>query len=371
MTSWTAPPTLLVTVGLALGVPAQAAAPIAPTIAAQQLTEGVTGSFSVPAFSDPDGDTLSYAYAGLPSWLTVYNPTVNPRYLLGTPPYTESGSSTNKTYWITVTASDPAGERASKAFSLTVLNANGPPARPDGIPAQTAYEDAYFSYTIPAFADPDGDAVSYSFVGLPARLAVYNPASNPRYLYGRPPATESGPTVNKIYWITATASDAFGHSASRAFQLTVQNVNRPPIAPVIADQIAVEQQQFSLAVPRFMDPDYDTLDYAFDGLPHWLSVYNPASNPRFLNGRAPALGANAFRRKLGPITAVARDPSGAVAQQSFGVAITRLMRLPGASRASLEDEVTRPSVFIDPDWYIWCQSPVKGPDGRYHLFYSR
>src|SRR4051794_35102413 len=27
--------------------------------------------------------------------------------------------------------------------------------------------------------------------------------------------------------------------------------------------------------------------------------------------------------------------------------------------------------FSDPDYYIWCGSMVAGPDGKYHLFYSR
>jgi hypothetical protein len=27
--------------------------------------------------------------------------------------------------------------------------------------------------------------------------------------------------------------------------------------------------------------------------------------------------------------------------------------------------------FVHPDFYIWCGSPIEGPDGRWHLFYSR
>ena len=29
------------------------------------------------------------------------------------------------------------------------------------------------------------------------------------------------------------------------------------------------------------------------------------------------------------------------------------------------------SKFSDPNYYVWCGAPVKGVDGRYHLFYSR
>jgi hypothetical protein len=27
--------------------------------------------------------------------------------------------------------------------------------------------------------------------------------------------------------------------------------------------------------------------------------------------------------------------------------------------------------FALKDYFVWCGAPVKGPDGRYHLFYSR
>ena len=27
--------------------------------------------------------------------------------------------------------------------------------------------------------------------------------------------------------------------------------------------------------------------------------------------------------------------------------------------------------FADPNWFIWCGAPIKGADGRYHLYYSR
>jgi len=150
---------------------------------------------------------------------------VNPRYLMGTPPYTESGANTNRTYWITVRATDQLGASSERTFSLTVLNTNGPPLRPDSIPPQSATEGQYFSYSVPVFPDPDGDPVTYASDGLPPWLVVYNPSANPRYLYGRPPYTESGPTVNKVYWITVTASDPNGNHSSRAFSLTVLNAD--------------------------------------------------------------------------------------------------------------------------------------------------
>jgi photosystem II stability/assembly factor-like uncharacterized protein len=202
------------------------ARPVPPSsIPAKSATEGVSFGYSVPEFYDPESETLTYSYTGLPTWLAVQNAAVNPRYLAGVPPYTESGANDIRSYWITVRASDPHGAYSERTFQLTVLNANGPPLRPDSISATVATEGQYFSYSVPVFPDPDGEVVTYSYSGLPSWLVVYNPAANPRFLYGRPPFTESGPNVNKVYWITVTATDPNGYYSSRAFSLTVLNAD--------------------------------------------------------------------------------------------------------------------------------------------------
>ena len=202
------------------------ARPVPPaSIPAQTATEGLNFGYSVPEFVDPDGTPVTYTFTGLPAWLSVLNPAVSPRYLNGTAPYTESGLNNNRTYWITVRATDPIGAYSERILSLTVLNRNGPPTRPSSIPPQVATEGQYFSYSVPVFPDPDGEVVTYSYSGLPSWLVVYNPTGNPRFLYGRPPFTESGPNANRVYWITVTAADPNGYSSSRAFSLTVLNAN--------------------------------------------------------------------------------------------------------------------------------------------------
>jgi hypothetical protein len=45
--------------------------------------------------------------------------------------------------------------------------------------------------------------------------------------------------------------------------------------------------------------------------------------------------------------------------------------LPAASRASLNDQTTRPYIFSDPAYFHWGGTPVKGDDGLYHIFYDR
>lgn len=123
--------------------------------------------------------------------------------------------------------------------------------------------------------------------------------------------------MNKVYWITVTASDPSGSTSSRGFSLTVQNVNNPPVAPVIPDASVVEGQFLSYTPPRFVDPDYDTLTYTYTGLPTWLVVYNPVSSPRFLYGRAPAGTVG----QSWVVTLTATDPMGGSASQTFAVRV--------------------------------------------------
>jgi hypothetical protein len=38
---------------------------------------------------------------------------------------------------------------------------------------------------------------------------------------------------------------------------------------------------------------------------------------------------------------------------------------------AMVEPVPAGAVFSDPEWNIWCGAPIKGEDGKYHLFYSR
>jgi hypothetical protein len=196
------------------------APPQAPVIPAQSVSEYASYGYTAPAFTDDDA-SLTYTFTGLPSWLKVCYPTQNPRYLCGRPPYTESTYASNKSYSIGYAARDPAGQTTGTTIALTVLNANRPPVAPASIPGQTATEGVSFGYTAPPFTDPDGDALSYTFSGLPGWLSVCYPTQNPRYLCGRPPFTEASPSVPKVYTIVQRATDTTGAFAEQSFTLTV------------------------------------------------------------------------------------------------------------------------------------------------------
>ena len=90
-------------------------APVASTVTNQTATVGTLFSYTIPAFTDAENQTLTYAATGVPSPLT-FDPAT--RIISGTP-------STTSVSAITITATDPSSNTVSATFSLTV-NAAGP-----------------------------------------------------------------------------------------------------------------------------------------------------------------------------------------------------------------------------------------------------
>ena len=200
--------------------------PTAPALTDQTATEDTSFSYTVPAFTDPDEDTLTYTAAqsnddSLPDWLSF---TPSSRTLSGTPEEADTPASLT----IRITASD-AAESTSATFTLTVEEVNDSPTAPS-IPAQTAVEGQSFSYQAPSFTDPEGDSVTYNATldgggNLPAWLSF----DTESHTFSGTPGDDDTPT-NLTIRITATDDGEPQKSASATFTLTVEEVNDPPIA---------------------------------------------------------------------------------------------------------------------------------------------
>ncbi|NLX97310.1 MAG: hypothetical protein GXY83_14155, partial [Rhodopirellula sp.] len=118
---------------------------------------------------------------------------------------------------------------SEETFTITLNPVNDPPTLVHTVADRTTPQNAPFSYTFPAdtFEDVDGDPLTYAATTadgspLPSWLA-FHPAT--RTLSGTP-ANEDVGTVD----ITLTATDPVGESAEDRFQVTVTNVNDPPVS---------------------------------------------------------------------------------------------------------------------------------------------
>ena len=244
--------------------------PIAPSLTDQAAVEDKLFSYVVPAFTDPDEDTLTYAAglsngSSLPAWLT-FNPTT--RTFSGTPLEPDTPAALT----IQVSASDGT-QSTSATFALTVQEVNDPPAAPS-IPPQTAIEGTPFSYQAPAFTDPEGNTLTYT-------AALDDGGDLPSWLtFDADTRTFSGAALDDdtpaTLTIRVTVTDGM-LSASATFTLSAPNANQRPPKPQVTDQTAIAGRAFTYQAPEVIDPDGDLLTYnvslgaGFNPLPSWLS----------------------------------------------------------------------------------------------------
>ena len=296
--------------------------------AGAEVTVDVSG-----AFSDPDGDALSYrATSGASSVATVSvsgsNVTVT-----GEAP----GAAT-----ITVTATDPGGMSASQTFEVTVSSANHAPTVSDAIPDQTLEEGTQVTVDVSgAFADPDEDALSYEATSGAPGVASVSVSGSDVTVAGEAPGTAT---------ITVTATDPGGLSASQTFEVTVSSANQAPtVSDAIPDQTLEAGAEVTVDVSgAFSDPDGDALSYeATSGAPSVATVSVSGSDVT-VTGEAPGAAT---------ITVRATDPGGLSATQTFEVTVSSANQAPTVSAAipdqTLEEgaQVTLDvsAAFSDPD----------------------
>ncbi len=209
-------------------------APVAVATPNQSATVGTNVSFVANAFTDPNGDALTYTVSGLPAGLNFAPAT---RTISGVP--SVSGVST-----VTITGTDPGSLSASTSFQITISAAPvNPPTNlaPVAItnPNQTATVGVNFQYTVNAFTDPNGDVLTYSASGLPAGL-TFAPATR---------SISGVPSTSGVSTVTITGTDPGSLSASTSFQITINAT--PVVNPPVGGSL------------QFLPPTYNCATGAF------------------------------------------------------------------------------------------------------------
>ncbi|MGS0691143.1 putative Ig domain-containing protein [Shewanella sp. 30m-9] len=186
-------------------------APVLDSPIADQLArEGELYSFPSPdgAFTDPDGDDLSYILTNIPSWMKLEGNNYK-----GTPTQEDVGSTT-----VIVTAIDQDGASVNDYVVVTVVNVNFAPLI-SGVPATSVAEGALYSF-IPTVTDADiGDTKTFSIINKPT-WASFNTSTGA--LTGTPTQSDIGTTSG----IVISVKDSSDASASlTAFTITVTSTD--------------------------------------------------------------------------------------------------------------------------------------------------
>ncbi len=249
------------------------------------------------AFADPDGDTLSYAAAGLPAGLAI-DPATG--VISGT--IDNSASQVNGgVYAITVTASDGRGGTVSSTFTWTVTN-----------PAPTAANDAVTTaedtpVRVPVLAndgDPDGDPLTVSAASAGNGTVSIN--ADGSLLYTPNPNFNGTDTI--IYRIT----DSEGGVSTASVTVTITAMNDGPTTVGIPNQNGDDGQPTSVSVASaFSDVDGDVLTFSATGLPPNLTI-DPLTG--VISG---TLGPDTSQNGPYVVSVTATDPSGASVTTDF------------------------------------------------------
>ncbi|MDD9893308.1 MAG: Ig-like domain-containing protein, partial [Gammaproteobacteria bacterium] len=225
-------------------------------------------TFSATAFSDADGDTLTYSAtdgpsAPLPAWLTF---DAANRNFSGTPDDADLPGLS-----VVVTADDGNGESTDTIFNINVNPVNDRPVAQDDV--ATTDEDTQVNIDVLANdSDADGDPLTIQGDTLSATNGSVS-ISNDQLVFT--PAADFNGTATINY----EATDGNGGFGAATVTVTVNPVNDAPVVQDgIPDQTVNEEQflNFTFSATAFNDADGDALTYsATDGdtnpLPAWLS----------------------------------------------------------------------------------------------------
>ena len=230
----------------------------APTITGTPgafVEAGQTYSFT-PTASDPDGDTVSFSIANMPTWASF---STTSGVLSGTPGNGDVGDYTNNT----ITVSD--GELSSSLgpFSINVFTGNAAPVI-SGTPASSVeVGEAYFF--APNASDPNGDTLTFSIVNQPAWLTF---STDNGRLSGMPGATDIG--IHGAISITVSDGTLTDTLGPFSIEVTDTGANTPPTisGTPAAEVMALTAYSFT---PTADDVDGDTLTFSVTGLPSWAS----------------------------------------------------------------------------------------------------
>jgi VCBS repeat-containing protein len=279
------------------------------SLGAQTGVDGQPFNLAVAAaFSDADGDPLSYSASGLPPGLSISADGV----ISGTVGNHASTAAAGGVWNVVIRATDSGGLAATQSFVLTIAN---PPPQASGS-ALVVLEDTRFDGTLIA-TDVDGDSLLFSAASAPQHgsLVVY---PDGRFNY-TPNANYSGSDS-----FTYRVTDADGGVATATLTLTVTPSNDvPTVTSSIGARAAVDGAPFSLNVASYFgDVDGDRLSYSVSGLPAGL-VFDAVSGSisGTVNGHASVLATNGAYT----VTVNADDGQGGVASQSFVLSVTNTL----------------------------------------------
>lgn len=312
----------------------------------QTKNEGETVTLDGSGSSDPNNDTLTYAWTqpqGQGIALTGAN--------TASPTFTAPEVTANTELNFTLTISDGI-ETDSDSVIITVNNVNKLPTADAG-PDQTVNENALVTL-FGSGTDPDQDQLTYSWTqpnGQNISLDGANTAS-PTFT-----APEVGADIPLTF--TLTVNDGKGGTDSDSMIVNVKNINKTPTANAGDDKIADENTLVTLSGSG-TDPDQDALSYSWTQ-PSGQNIALTGANTASPTFTAPEVQNDTDYT----FTLTVNDGNGGTATDSVKVTVKQVNKAPIANAGS--DQVVDENTAVtlngsgssdpdgDPITYLWTQ----------------
>lgn len=274
-------------------------------------TESIQYLYNVEV-ADRDGDDLTVTAPLLPSWLSFDAESLQ---LSGVPQHNDVGVSE-----VTLAVSD--GQNTTEqSFSIAVQDTNQAPVFTSN-PILTVEERDTYLYNVTA-SDPDGDPVTLSAVSLPEWLSF---SGSTGLLTGVPNNSDIGESS-----VILRATDTLGYIQEQAFTVEVTNKNDAPEFTSTPLVEAIIEQAYIYAVTA-SDQDGDTITFAAEEMPSWLTLETAGIDYAILSGIP-------FEEHLGDslVSLTATDGKSEPAKQLF---FLKVGSPTGLGNAQLESQIS-------------------------------
>lgn len=234
-------------------MPVADAGPDQPSVA-----EATTVSLDGSGSSDPDADTLTYA------WTQTSGPTVTLSDASAvSPTFTAPSLSSNtpETIAFSLVVNDGNVDSLADTVGVTINNINSAPIADAGPDQTDATEDSLITLDGTASTDADGDSLTYVWTQTAGTSVILSDATATSPSFTAPRLTAN---TTETLTFSLIVNDGTVSSAPNTVNITVTNVNGTPIAEAGPDQSEViETSAVTLDGSGSSDPDGDTLTYSW------------------------------------------------------------------------------------------------------------
>src|SRR3990170_1568368 len=210
-------------------------APVLDSIGAKSVNEGANLTFRVHA-TDADGDSIALSATNIPTNATFTDSGNGAGSFTLNPDYTQAGI-----YSVIFKATDPSLATDSEVVAITVNNVNNPPVL-DSIGPKSVTEGQVLTFRVHA-TDINGDRLILSALNVPTNATFTDSTNEAGSFRFAPDFTQAG-----VYNVTFIATDTVGAADSEVVQITVNNVNQPPVLATIGPKSVTEGQVLTFRV---------------------------------------------------------------------------------------------------------------------------